>query len=418
MIIKFKNIGKISNAELKFDGITVLAGNNNTGKSTVGKALFGLYYALTNLEDNIEEQRLELSRDRMYDFLMSENHADNDTKYARHYLRVAARKIAEYFLSNGDDKDKIITELKRLGISDPEKLNKVYAELNAIYEVPEDRLIKRALNNVFQNIFNYHINNQKKKDEEASISAGIKGKEVTIKFEDNICSDIYRELRIIHDAVYIDDPFALDEVDNIVHGKNLMKRQLVNKIRQDEDEINDVVKQGYLEEKLSKVFEQMMTIDIGDVYRDESGEYVYKDSDGIYPVRSTSAGLKAFALIKCLLQKGELKEKDVLILDEPEIHLHPEWLLKYAEMIIVLQKNIDLTILINTHSQVFLDAIDYYSEKHSIKERCNYYFADLNEYGCDFMDVTDNLDIIYSQMVDPSIELNRLRYKLEEDKDE
>jgi AAA15 family ATPase/GTPase len=40
MFLNIKGIGKISDSQIKMDGITVIAGENNTGKSTFGKALF------------------------------------------------------------------------------------------------------------------------------------------------------------------------------------------------------------------------------------------------------------------------------------------------------------------------------------------------------------------------------------------
>ncbi len=42
MLFKLKNIGMIKEAEVKLDGLTVIAGENDTGKSTVGKMLFAL----------------------------------------------------------------------------------------------------------------------------------------------------------------------------------------------------------------------------------------------------------------------------------------------------------------------------------------------------------------------------------------
>ena len=42
MFLSIKNTGKISSAEIEISGITVMAGINNTGKSTVGKVLFCL----------------------------------------------------------------------------------------------------------------------------------------------------------------------------------------------------------------------------------------------------------------------------------------------------------------------------------------------------------------------------------------
>lgn len=38
MILSLKNIGKVESAKVELNGITVIAGENDTGKSTIGKA--------------------------------------------------------------------------------------------------------------------------------------------------------------------------------------------------------------------------------------------------------------------------------------------------------------------------------------------------------------------------------------------
>jgi len=43
MKLLIKDFSKIHEATIEFNGITVIAGNNNTGKSTVGKILFALF---------------------------------------------------------------------------------------------------------------------------------------------------------------------------------------------------------------------------------------------------------------------------------------------------------------------------------------------------------------------------------------
>lgn len=53
MKIRLKNIGLIDNSEVEIDGITVIAGENATGKSTVGKALYSIFNALHNIYDQI-----------------------------------------------------------------------------------------------------------------------------------------------------------------------------------------------------------------------------------------------------------------------------------------------------------------------------------------------------------------------------
>ncbi len=57
MIFRINNLCKLQDTEIELNGITVLAGKNNMGKSTVGKALFGLFYSMENLEKKIERQK-------------------------------------------------------------------------------------------------------------------------------------------------------------------------------------------------------------------------------------------------------------------------------------------------------------------------------------------------------------------------
>lgn len=118
-------------------------------------------------------------------------------------------------------------------------------------------------------------------------------------------------------------------------------------------------------------------------------------------------------MIRTLLERGILKEKDVLILDEPEVHMHTQWQLFYAQIIVLLQKYFDLTILVTTHSSHFLQAIEYYSKFYKLKEKCNYYLARKSEDGVTFENVTEDTSKIYSEMVEPSILLDRLEEELE-----
>ena len=62
MIFEVKNIGKIRHADVKLDGITVIAGENNTGKSTIGKMLFCVFNSFYMKENEIRHQRLKSIR--------------------------------------------------------------------------------------------------------------------------------------------------------------------------------------------------------------------------------------------------------------------------------------------------------------------------------------------------------------------
>ncbi|RUM70956.1 MAG: hypothetical protein DSZ07_01520, partial [Sulfurovum sp.] len=82
MTLELKNIGMIKEANVKIDGLTVIAGKNDTGKSTVGKALF-LAYSSFSLDKNIHQNneshitdnmpRFSLSSEKVKEELFSEN---------------------------------------------------------------------------------------------------------------------------------------------------------------------------------------------------------------------------------------------------------------------------------------------------------------------------------------------------------
>lgn len=57
MELKISNFAKIKEANIKLDGITVIAGENNTGKSTIGKILFSMFNSLKDIDGRIEELR-------------------------------------------------------------------------------------------------------------------------------------------------------------------------------------------------------------------------------------------------------------------------------------------------------------------------------------------------------------------------
>lgn len=53
MKLTIKNFARIKEAEINIDGITIIAGENNTGKTTIGKVLFSCFNSLNNIEEAI-----------------------------------------------------------------------------------------------------------------------------------------------------------------------------------------------------------------------------------------------------------------------------------------------------------------------------------------------------------------------------
>ena len=58
MNLKIKDFGVIKNADIKVDGITVITGNNNTGKSTIGKVFFSYFNSFHDMEIKVVKKKI------------------------------------------------------------------------------------------------------------------------------------------------------------------------------------------------------------------------------------------------------------------------------------------------------------------------------------------------------------------------
>ena len=193
---------------------------------------------------------------------------------------------------------------------------------------------------------------------------------------------------------------------NINHRRNLISR-----LEKKHSE-NTVIEEIIINQKITGILSNINII--------TNGEFIEKKEDLMFiesglkkpvPLFNVSAGLKTFLVIKRLLELGEIKERNILILDEPEIHLHPEWQLQFAEILVLLQKEFDLKILITTHSPYFFNAVEVYGEKHGIKELVNFYLAESNGDTSDVREVTGTIDTIYKQLAMPFQKLEDTTYE-------
>ena len=59
MNIRLRNIGVIKDSTIKINGLTVITGQNNSGKTTVGKVLYSLVDAVDNIKAKSDNDRYE-----------------------------------------------------------------------------------------------------------------------------------------------------------------------------------------------------------------------------------------------------------------------------------------------------------------------------------------------------------------------
>lgn len=127
----------------------------------------------------------------------------------------------------------------------------------------------------------------------------------------------------------------------------------------------------------------------------------------------TPSGIKQMGIIQLLLLNNKLKKGDYLIIDEPEVNLHPDWQFKFAEILVLLAK-LDITIYINSHSPLLIESISAFSEFYDMQEDVNYYLTEPSESEgkYDFVKIkSDEIVRVYDNLGNAYDSIDQLRLK-------
>ena len=412
MKLTINNIGKLKNAEVVIDGITVITGENDTGKSTVGKVLWSVFNGFYEINEKVYKEKVS-ELEKIVDKLMKENGYDKITDNFKDFFGIFDRteeKIAIELLKNNknysENEIKIIINNYKKDLKIGNILNFVQ-EINDTLKISDEEIIKVIVSRVMNKEFHNQINAifSKEKMNIGEINLKIKEKEIELKIENNEISDVKNYFLINKETMYIDNPFILDSYD--FDDENHQTHLATNVFSENE---NSVISEIKIKKKLNNIYQKLNSVLSGEILENKNSKFVYRKNGEDIDLKNLSTGLKTFAIIKMLLQNGTLEENGTIILDEPEIHLHPEWQLKFAELIVLLQKEFGMHILLTTHSPYFVNAIEVFSEKYGIDEKCKYYVAENVENSSIIKNVTDNTREIYRKLARPIQDLENIRY--------
>lgn len=435
MRLHIENFAKIGEADITIDGVTTIAGENNAGKSTVGKILFSLFNALCGIENKVFDERMNeiylstqlIIRDRI-----------SATNFPRtmqsRNARILSNRIEDQIKKESEQEDSISEEGVRAMVQKEVEmwrglrealsmdemnalLDEISENINEILELPEENIILEAISGYFNNIFHDQLHSlAQNSDNMIRLDLEIKGKRDTILFTKNQCEEFVSEINITHKAIYIDNPFIIDELTTSGElnpmGK-LLKELLTG--ASDAEPLDGIIETLRAKEKMSDIYEALGKVVDGDIEINKANDEFYLRSehfDEPISFHNLSTGLKSFVILKMLLEKGCIKEKDIIILDEPEIHLHPQWQIAYAELIVLLQKHFDLSVVVTTHSPYFVDAINLFTRKYGTDDKANYYLSTNAGNVAVMENVSDHIDMIYKKMASPIQMLDTLRYEL------
>lgn len=445
MKLSIENVGILSKIDLEINGITVIAGENDTGKSTISKSLYAMFNGCYRLDEKVINAKIDSIRNNIDNFLEKNFSLHLGKRYIKkdkilEILSKNKKSIDEEAIKNllleiikgtgkrNDLANKLLNTIKNieqrdLNISIEELKNRI----NDIKLINNIKIINRLLQENFNREFSNQINNINT-NEVSKIVLTIKDMDTNVEIKEGHLSFKKTENfgKIYTRAVYIDDPLILDkesernpllstaiEENNYFHSDNLVYDL------QRKSEL-DLIEEIQINEKIRNIFSKINKKGIGklsfkrDVFKSTITYKPNKDSK-ILDIRNVSAGLKSFLIIKTLLENGILEEKGVVILDEPEIHLHPEWQVLFAELIVLIQKEFNMHILLTTHSPYFLYAVELYSKKYEINRKCKFYFSEKKDEKVNLIDVTDDIGIVFKSLSTPFFKLEDMELKMEEE---
>lgn len=409
--LSIQNFRAIKNADIALKGITVVSGINGCGKSTMSKLLYYIFHN-ANTFDEIAADRVRQSIEpyqsaltsilrgvRYPDvhtfrrYMMLRNGLDeiNTESIIKHieYLRSLKTSLIE---SLNDDKQTGARFLERdlyiikstLGIDSKDNVDvpsmiestvdKIIEKLEKYNQLVIDRpygLFARRMEDFFESDV---LKNVSLKEYESLVYGhGLKS---------------VPELHYIKKVAYIDTPMVI--------GQSISSQQPIYW-----KEINELAKmpprKGY---KLS--INKLIKQDImnGDASYDDdffAGGFKYNRADGkSFDLAECATGIKSFSIMQMLLKNLFLSGDTLMILDEPETHLHPQWIVEYANLIVLLHKRLGTKFFITSHSTDMVSAIRYISEKERCLNSVSFYLAEqvgMENYSYKYL--KDNIEPIF-----------------------
>lgn len=424
MRLTLENIAKVRKADVEINGITVIAGENNTGKSTVGKALYSVFNSLYHVENQIREERVRTISNLLDGlYLQKRNGRSNNND-----RRETAEKILDKYFQQKDKrsliKEDVLDFLFDYGEANAafndDGMDETIDKIGEILAISDEEILKRVVTTKLSAEFNRQINNVYS-EENGVIQLQIQNDTFEILASENQVEDTSAAFPLKTEIVYLDDPFILDEVGPYrgFSGLSVFLRHNGNHRDQVRDKLtlnkqqSTFIEEILADQKLDRIYEKMDSVCDGRMISTKRNGLGYqkKGTDKILDVKNISTGLKTFVILKTLLMNGTLEENGTIILDEPEIHLHPQWQLLFAELIVLIQKEFNMHILLNTHSPYFLQAIEVYAAKYEIADKCKYYLAQLEGDMAVIIDVSDSTETIYKLLAKPFQDLENVRYE-------
>lgn len=112
-----------------------------------------------------------------------------------------------------------------------------------------------------------------------------------------------------------------------------------------------------------------------EIFDERNLRYVSTDKKVNIDLSEAATGFKTFSYLQRLLENGYLNSETLLMIDEPEAHLHPQWIVEFARLLVLLHKALDVKIMIASHNPDMVAAIHDIAQKQGVLNNTNFYVA-------------------------------------------
>lgn len=429
MRLQFSNIGMIEKANVKVGKLTILTGENDSGKSTIGKLLYALVNGILNLNSTFEKYKSSVITKNLDEI---QKRIDNSERWQKE----EEKAIMELFDGDRLDVDVelgiislIKQEINKNKIDNLVTLTKkLYLQIEKYIEVKEvesflekieeafkytkenDMIRKSNLIKSLNLEFNGQINNLFVEDNRGNVKIQYQNLDIfSVEIFDNLVKEI-KEYKTLYanDIVYLETPFIFNMIKEftIKSKKNELKdhnEKLIELILNSKEKGSfNPLEEALFSEKLNGFEKMINTQLIGEVkFSSQKQDFVLVREGKEILLSNTAMGIKSMALLSILLKSKFFDKDNILIIDEPEVHLHPKWQIEYAKIIVALAKEFDTKIIITSHSPYFIEAIQKFSEHFEIRDETNFYMLekkDEKSVTSTVRDVNDSLEEVYEKL--------------------
>lgn len=413
--LTIENLGKLDHAEIRFGGLTLFAGPNNTGKSFASKFLYSVFGAMKAKPVTERLQRLlapvqrsvrELNRyrhplapkvkgifanmEKLAGFpLPDEEKAVDDLFYPTSYQTVGLKKcIFKMRIAMGELESSQAESIPGLGASIAQNVSKSLDELESSLQDADEawsfaasELEYRIAQNLPKN-FQVPRISQLKGCRESRLRANI-GDEFEVSMQgDEIKLQLTRpsleRLGSLSNVVYLESPIywklsnALMDIWSFPSSSSTLHER---------DALTGVP--GYFYELARKLrFEYTGDVAFPEIHEwligqevingrmaiSESGDMSFLQEGRSFPLQTTATGIANMGILALLIERKIIDHGTVLFMDEPEAHLHPAWQVTMAEALFRLAKA-GVRVVIATHSLDILKWLEVWVKKNPDDEK-------------------------------------------------